>query len=293
MFSAFFGNYILNKGLVSAEDLSKVLKNQKETRLKLGVLAINAGFMNAIQVQEIHELQAKMDKRFGELAIEKNYLSKEQLDLILKQQKSEHLILAQALIDENLMSMSTFEKELVEYKSTHSLTDEQFDALKDGNVDIVVNTFLSFEEDHEMSNYYRDYVSLLFKNIIRFIDSDVRIEAAEAISSMQSPYMFTQKITGETQLVTSIVGDSETLITFAGKYADETFTTMDAYAKDSIGEFLNLHNGLFTVNMSNRGIELDLTVQACQENTTLKADKVFYRIPFYLSFGEFDLVIGL
>ncbi|PKM93500.1 MAG: hypothetical protein CVU84_15080 [Firmicutes bacterium HGW-Firmicutes-1] len=292
MFSAFFGNYILNKGLVSAEDLSSVLKNQKEVRLKLGVLAINSGFMNATQVQEIHELQALKDKRFGELAIEKNYLSQEQLDLILQQQKSEHLILAQALIDENLMSMSTFEKELLEYKAAHSLTDEQFDALKDGNVDIVVNAFLSFD-DTELAHVYREYVSLIFKNIIRFIDSDVRIEEAQTITSMQSPFMFTQKITGEMEMITSIAGDSETLIAFAGKYADEAFTEMDDYAKDSIGEFLNLHNGLFTVNMSNIGVELDLTVQTNQENATLKADKIFYRIPFYLSFGEFDLVLGL
>lgn len=292
MFSAFFGNYILNKGLVSAEDLSTALKNQSEIRLKLGVLAINSGFMNASQVEEIHELQAKMDKRFGELAIENNYLSPEQLDFILKQQKSEHLILAQALIDQNSMSMATFEKELLAYKAAHSLTDEQFDALKDGNVDVVVNAFLSFE-GNEAADYYHEYVSLLFKNLIRFIDSDVRIESAEVITSMQSPFMFTQKITGELQMVTSIVGDSETLTAFAGKYADETFTMMDAFAKDSIGEFLNLHNGLFTVNMSNRGIELDLTVQSNQENTILKAEKTFYRIPFYLSFGEFDLVIGL
>lgn len=290
MFSTFFGNYLLNKGLVSKENLSKVLQAQKEVRLKLGVLAINSGFMTGEQVQEVNDLQVRQDRRFGDLAIERKYLTSEQLESLLKQQKSEHLLLAQALIDENLMTLSEFEKEIVNYKAAHSLTDEEFDALKNGNVEVIVNAFLDFD-GCEHAPIYRDYITLLFKNIIRFIDTDVRIEKAEAIDKTLYPHLFSQKVSGEMQLSTYFAGQVEPFIAFAGKFADETFNELDDYAKDSMGEFLNVHNGLFAVNMSINGIELDLTVQNYEKDKTIQSDHLF-RIPFYFSFGSFDVLIG-
>ncbi len=290
MFSTFFGNYLLNKGLVSKENLSKVLQVQKEVRLKLGVLAINAGYMNASQVQEVNDLQVRQDRRFGDLAVDRKYITSEQLNDLLKQQKSEHLLLAQALIDENLMTLSEFEKELTSYKIAHSMTDEEFDALKDGNVEIVLNAFLDFNGT-ENASIYRDYIALLFKNIIRFIDTDVRIEKAEAIESAQYPHIFTQAVSGEIQLSTAFAGSDEVFIAFASKFAEESFTEMDDYAKDAMGEFLNIHNGLFTVNMSISGVELDLTVQTYEKDQKIHKANLF-KIPFFLNYGSFDVLIG-
>ena len=54
MFSQFFGNYLLNKGLVSPEWLDDALSKQKDTRLKRGVLAVDAGIMTAAQVDMVH-----------------------------------------------------------------------------------------------------------------------------------------------------------------------------------------------------------------------------------------------
>lgn len=291
MFSTFFGNYLLNKGLVSKDDLAKVLQIQKEVRLKLGVLAINAGFMTSTQVQEVNDLQIRQDLRFGDLAVDRKYITSEQLSDLLKQQKSEHLLLAQALIDENLMTISEFEIEIANYKAAHSLTDEEFDALKNGNVDVVVNAFLDFEGT-ENAAIYRDYVTLLFKNMIRFIDTDVRIEQSELVTDQSYPHLFTQNVTGEIQLTTSFAGTDHSFMTMAGKFAEETFSEMDDYAKDAIGEFLNIHNGLFTVNMSIQGTELDLNVQTYVPNRVIQSNKSLYRVPFYLGLESFDLLIG-
>lgn len=290
MFSTFFGNYLLNKGLVSKEDLFKVLQAQKEVRLKLGVLAINAELMTATQVTEINDLQFRLDRRFGELAVEKKYLTTVQLDSLLKQQKSEHLLLAQALIDENMMTIAEFEKEIANYKEAHSLTDEQFDAFKNGNIEVIVNAYLNFD-GNEMASVYREYVVMLLKNIIRFVDTDVRIEKAEQIDSISYPHLFTQDVSGEITLWTSFAGHDDPFKVFAGKFANESFSELDDYAKDAMGEFLNIHNGLFTVNMSINGTELDLAVQNYEANKTVENPKLF-RIPLYFSFGSFDVLLG-
>jgi hypothetical protein len=291
MFSAFFGHYLLNKEIVTAEQLSNVLESQKQVRLKLGMLAINSAFMNADQVNEVHDEQARYDKRFGDIAIEKGYLTDSQLSELLKEQKSEHLLLAQALIDDNLMSMAQFEIEIKNYIKEYSLTDEQFDALKNNNVDMIVHAFLAFEEGTQ-SKYYSDYVALFLKNLIRFIDADIRIDRVEKIDTLHLEHLVRQSVIGETTFFTAIAGDVKPFIALAGQYADEVFTDVNDYAIDAAGEFLNLHNGLFTVNMSNEGTEMTLDIQSYLEDVTLTPAGHLYRVPIYTSFGAIDIIIG-
>ena len=65
MFTQFFGNYLLNHGLVTSQQLSRALTDQKNTRAKLGVLAINAGYMTPEQVDAVHTEQQRVDMRMG------------------------------------------------------------------------------------------------------------------------------------------------------------------------------------------------------------------------------------
>jgi len=291
MFSAFFGHYLLNKGVVTASQLSTVLEKQSQVRLKLGTLAINDGFMTATQVDEVHELQAAMDKRFGEIAMDKGYLNEPQLMHLLKQQKAENLLLAQALIDEDIMTMTEFETEINAYKKAHSLSDEQFGALKEGNVEIAIKAFVAFEKDDQ--NRYDQYLSLFLKNFIRFIDLNVSVDRVQKISTVTLKNVFHQQIKDEQHTyISAIAGEDDAILSFASKYVDEVFTEMAEYPIDAIGEFLNLHNGLFTVNMSNEGTELELTVQEYGTDYTISSSKNLYQIPLYTIFGTINLIIG-
>lgn len=57
MFTQYFGQYLLNKGYLTPEQLHYGLENQNNTRLKLGVLAVNAGYMTADDAENINEAQ--------------------------------------------------------------------------------------------------------------------------------------------------------------------------------------------------------------------------------------------
>ena len=61
MFAQFFGGYLLNKGLVSSQDLTTAIEDKKNTRMRLGVLAINAGLMTAQQVEHVNITQQSVD----------------------------------------------------------------------------------------------------------------------------------------------------------------------------------------------------------------------------------------
>lgn len=292
MFSQYFGHYLLNKGLIDTEQLKEALALQAETHVKLGVLSVNAGYMTPIQVEEVHEKQKQIDKRFGEIAIELGFLTKEQLEQLLTGQKQNHLILGQALVDLGVLNIDQFSTALNNYKKENSLSDAQFDAIKAGDIDTLVETIVDLGGSSSR-DVFTNYLSLFAKNLIRFIDDQVRLEAKVVNGQYETDWLVTQLIKGSEDggqtLSTGIGCDEETFIKFASIYAEETIDEIDELAKASVSEFLNQHNGIFLVNMSNRGVELDMEPQKIQENAVILANSVI--VTAYLSFGAVDIVI--
>ena len=46
MHTQFFGNFLLNKGIITPEQLIEALKVQSSTHKKFGTLAIHSGYMS-------------------------------------------------------------------------------------------------------------------------------------------------------------------------------------------------------------------------------------------------------
>lgn len=287
MFTQFLGQFLLNNDLISANELNTVFENIKNTRLRLGMVAINEGYLTPKQVTEINNLQKQHDKRFGEIAVEFNYLSEANLNTILNKQPSEHLILAQTIVDLGYMTLEDFTDAMENYKKYHSISDESFDALKNGKIEEVI--YKMIETDDEV---IKAYVTLFYKNIIRFITSDVYISKSVQLNADElHKYIFEQEIYGKKELYTAYTADEMVLIPFSSKYSGETIDVMDDYTIDVCKEFLNLHNGLFTVNMSDKGVDLNLKIQVHKENHIPAGDNLF-KIPFHTGLGDLYLIIG-
>ncbi len=291
MFSVFFGQYLLNQGAIDRETLSKLLDISKKTRVKLGVLAINSGLMTVDNVNKVSQLQQQTDMKFGEIAISEGLLTDPELDILLSVQDSEHLKLSQTLIDQGAMSLEEVEKYLSSYKSEFSLSDEAFEELREGKARTIIDTYLNFNQD-SFSDLYKEYITLFYKNVVRFVDSTIHIDHVEVIESRQYDYIIKQDIIGPKRIYTGFGASSDVLIKIASEYADEAFHSLDDYALDALGEFLNLNNGLYLVNLSDYGVDLSLDIQSIQKNHLIKSNKV-YSIPFYTHFGRFDLLISL
>ncbi len=290
MFSQIFGSYLLNKKLISPDQLKDALDYQKNVHLKLGVLAVNSGFMNATEVEKVHGMQAKVDKKFGELAIEMGYLDEEKLQKLLSTQKTGHLLLGQALVDKGYMNLEQFEASLNGYKNEYSLTDEQFKSIQNEDTTEYVNAFFKFNCSE--SNLYKRYASLLIRNIIRFIDDDFKVLDIISVDSVQFDWLASQEITGEIGMFTAVSANEQEFIAFAGKYAKDNYSVNDEFVKASVGEFLNQHNGLYLVNMSIDEIELELTPQVVNNGKKLTGLTDAYIIPVVFSFGKVDFIIS-
>lgn len=263
MFAQYFGQYLLSRGLVSPEQLGRAMTAQQETRVKLGVLAINHGYLTPAQVDEIHHAQTRMDKRIGEIAVELGFMTAAQVDELLASQQSSHLALGQALIDHGIMSYETFASALNQYKEEYSLSDEQFDLMMHGSVEDLLASMFA-RADASVSPANADYIALFAKNVIRFIDSDIRVELADATAGADADgWTARQTIAsaGGARRVTAINGTEAAFLKLASLYADEPIHAPDEMMEAAVGEFLNLHNGIYLVNLSDSGVELSLEPQ--------------------------------
>jgi hypothetical protein len=291
MFTQLFGSYLLNKKFITTEQLTKALEYQKTVHLKLGVIAVNYGFMTPQDVSKVHTLQSKIDKKFGELAIEMGFLDEEKLNTLLSAQKPDYLLLGQSLIEKGYMTLDEFSEALDAYKKDYSLSDEKFNLLKNENIDEIIDTFYNFN-DSSQSSIYKNYLSLFVKNIVRFIDTDFKIRSITPINEYKIQWGTYQEIIGENKLHTYIATDEKTFINLAGRYVKENYVTNNEYVQASIGEFLNLVNGIYLVNMSNEDIELELTAQTLLSDHNLTNLSEAFCIPIEFSFGTINIIIS-
>ncbi|MEH7110530.1 hypothetical protein [Bacillus sp. JJ1764] len=285
MFSQYFGHYLLNCGLITREQLADALEYQQSVHVKFGVITIDEGFMTPSQVEEVHEKQKQVDKRFGEIAVELGYLSNDQVESLISVQKQGHLFLAQSLVDRGYMNIEQFGQALDEYKRDNSLSDDQFEAIKSGNVETLVNSILSKEKDT-----YSEYLSLFAKNMIRFIDDQMYLEVAEQENTQQQNWLVHQEIVGNDPLFTAITANKNVFLYLASKYAEEELTEIDELAQASVSEFLNLHNGIYLVNKSNKGVELNMKPQKLKEKAAVSGNT--FVVTVQTTKGPFQLILS-
>lgn len=287
MFSQYFGQYLLNRELISREQLTIALNDQQSVHVKFGVIAVDEGFMTASQVEEVHEKQKQVDKRFGEIAIDFGYLTTNQVEALVANQKQNHLFLAQAIIDRAYMTIEQFGEALKAYKKEHSLSNDRFEAMKRGNIELLVENILEGQDEKER---YGEYLSLFAKNMIRFIDDHVYIEVAGQEVTQPDAWVIHQEISGKSPLFTGMTMTDEVLLQIASIHAEEELTEVDELAQASVCEFLNLHNGIYLVNMSNMGIELAMKPQEIHRSAKVTGE--VFIVTVHTSKGSFQLFLS-
>ncbi len=293
MFTQFFGHFLLEKKILTSEQLLLALTEQTNARIKLGTLAIHAGLMTANEVERVIILQTKQDQRFGEIAVAKGYLTSDQVNDLIERQSPEYLVLGQILVEQNIITHAQFEQLLSEYQTENELFElDMLDEQKD-KVLLLIRNFCKLE-NLKQQDLLSDYILLLFNNLIRFIGDDFTPLTVLSLAEYPTTSATCQEITGTFALKTILDGNKETMIQFASRYAKDSFQTYDEFVEASVDEFFNLHNGLFLVNISNsKGIELDLLPPTRHDNELITIGSQSFVIPIMYTFGTIHIVISL
>lgn len=289
MFTQFFGNYLINEEIITTQQLIEALSKKNETKVKLGTLAINKGYMTVDQVEKIHQLQKIKDKKIGDLAIEEGYLTSEQVIELLSSQSPDYLSLAQALLDINAITKEQFKNIINEYKEKFEILEKE-----EANIEKLAKLLELFYEIYDFSGLTDEIISqyfiLLINNFIRFIGDDFVFVSMtrEKVSSLNT--IFTQDIREKIKIGSILQLDKDSLIGFASRFAEEEFNEVNEYVEASVCDFLNVHNGMFIVNLSNQyGIELTLTQPDKKEKVEAE-EAIIIKLEY--PFGKVDFIIS-
>ncbi len=287
MYTQLFGHYLLNKGIIDADELHAALTAMTRIKPKLGAVAIDAGYMTAAQVEEVHEAQHTADMRFGAIAVSKGYITEEQMLELLARQKNSNLVLGQALIDFGFLDHKHFEEALKEYKKSASYSDDP----EDQQMEREMLTVLGIDKMKD-SDFYGNYILLFIRNLIRFLGDDFSLAGVSRNVTVSMNYACCQEMKGPINAAVALGGTEMGFIGIAARYAGENLTEADGYTKACVGELLNLQNGLFAVNMSNQeNMEIELSPQESKEKLMINIPENGIAINLSFSFGDIKIAV--
>lgn len=293
MYAQFFGNYLLSHDVVTREQLLETMHRKSSTKIKLGTLAIHAGYMTANEVDRIVILQTHEDKRFGELAIHEGYLTEAEVTKLLAEQKPDFLLLGQALVDEGLINNQQLQELIIDYQSENELDDYSYSEEDQDAIRHMIENFFILAE-RPLSKYEISFFQLLFNNLYRFIGDDFTLVSPSSCKEYPTNYCVSQKVSGSFSIRTYLDIPENTCIAFASKYVNENFTEFDEYVRSSVEDFINLHNGLFCVNMSNEfSMNLSLEAPVVEEKDLLTFEHETYLLPVLFPFGTLHFIFEI
>lgn len=285
MFDQIFGNYLVETGEISLKQMIDGISSARNTRVKLGTIAIAEKMMTPEQAEEVNHLQTVMDCRFGDIAIEKGYLTDEQVGNLLKKQGNPYMALIESLISLQCVTYEKIEACLKKYQEQNGFSNSDMDDLISCDIDRVVRLFLPSNED-----LADRHCALAIRTLTRIINSGAYVSKAYLTDELPVDNLALQKLQGDHQITTAFAGSKNALLSIACPFADEEFETVDLDALDAVGEFINCINGLFASEVSKENMDLDMLPPEFYEKATSVKGNQFCVFPITIGNNSFCFI---
>lgn len=135
------------------------------------------------------------------------------------------------------------------------------------------------------------YFKELSKNIKEYVSDSFTMADESTIDAIPQSCRACQNFLGEYSAVSGIYGEHDALMAFSSLYAK--FDIEDEILDEILADFLNLHNGLVAVELSNhQKTECTLTVPAMPPDETTHLYNHTYSLCINFDFGKIDFFIS-
>lgn len=243
MIAKFLGQFLLEKGVITKEDLIKALEYQKENHKRFGSYALRMGYLTVEQLNELYRLQLQKPEKIGELAIQKGYLTPQQVEEILQRQRNDHLMLGEILVKLNIIEREKLYIYLDEY---HRLTQTEDTHLSIEN----------FKEEPYLLYMIELYVSLIY----RYTQMKIKPQIPVRVNTIQAPFSFAvTRLVSRPKPIRVLFGAEENFAKEISKsFFGENYEVNEKYLEDAMEEFLNILCGNFLGKAAQMGKVWDL-----------------------------------
>ncbi len=251
----FFGQFLIEQGVVDSDNIRAALKLMDEENRSLGELAEAGGILTAEEAAKVNAQQRYCDIPFGELAVEMGLLSEEQVEYLIGFQEQTRLRIGQALVRLGFLPNERLLKLLVQYENEQTV-------FRIGNVTL---------PDGLASNALAATVlDLLPKMLVRVARIGVRIGNAQHVAVIPDyPVRIAVKVTGDMKLMICLMGDVDFSLELAGATAGFDQSRLAAarhnpvLLADGVGEFLNVLAGNAMGILERKRITTELEPPIC------------------------------
>lgn len=117
MAAKFLGQFLLERGVITAPQLLAAIEAQRASNPLLGELAVRKGWLDAAQARRIQQRQRVEDRRFGDIALEMGALDQDRLDALLEAQKAGRKMLGQILVEQGVLDARRLEAEIALHRA--------------------------------------------------------------------------------------------------------------------------------------------------------------------------------
>jgi len=254
----FFGQFLLQRGRITGEQLQEAITFQEQTNLPIGVLAVVEGFMKQEEADRINLLQRVTDKRFCELAEEQGLLTSEQTEELLELQRSSRILLGEALVHCMLITRHHMEEELALFKKLQEEDANKFDG------------FFADQPNAEVLRIFCQTMTTLLQRVAH-LSVKIGKTSADPRRLEQRDYTARQDFTGGFNGTIGLALPTTMALQIGNKMLESACTTMSEDVLDGVAEFLNVVNGNVCAKFSGLGKTVDMQppkiYRVCQGET--------------------------
>jgi len=110
-----FGRFLLEKGIITEEDVFFARSLQRKKNRKVGEIAVSMGLMVPEEVEMVLTEQESLGGLFLDLAVDMGIMTIKEKDDILKEQEENHLFFGEALVEIKAITRPVLIQELKAY----------------------------------------------------------------------------------------------------------------------------------------------------------------------------------
>lgn len=271
------GNYLVESGKITKEQLRRTMEKQDSVRVKLGLIAVAEGMMTTEQAESVNRLQTIRDERFGDIAVEEGFLTDAQLEKLLKKQGNAYLMFIQTLVDEGLVTLEELDWLLNDFRQKNGYSFSELEDIKSDEVGRIVPLLLP-----EEGKKFTELICIVVRIMIRLIDRHIYIGRAAMVDEFPGSDNASQTLKWEHGFVDCFSERDGALLKVSSVFGREEFERLDLDALDAAGELLNCINGLYVSGLSREGDFLELMPPVYNECKEKLNQSAICRIPIFV-----------
>ena len=255
----FFGQYLIERKVITPEQLLDAIAYQEATNKLIGEVAIELGLLTYDQVQDIIDEQSITDKEFGGVAMDLGLLTPEDLIKVIKYQAQSRVIIGEILVKKGYADKNNIEMLAYQFK----LTQEKDREL----VNLELN-HLANKKDIEI------FIESTFKLYQRIFKEQIKIaKITKEKEEITNEYVFYQHLEiNHKKFIYLFDLPQKVILDITKHMVGLDHCNIDEMSLDCVGEYVNVIAGSITTKYSKILNNADIKLSPQQYCETSKFD---------------------